>query len=814
VSVTTVTCNGDSEERKSSPSTKTNAEMPLLSYHHDGPSSLLPSRTQSPELERHLNIEEKGDLVEEPAIAVQNSSPTEASNEYPASPPPPSPSPPPPKSAATLPPKRAATPPPPSTKPPPQKKAKIKAAVDSRSIVPRRTSNPRSFEDPFDGLSNLAKRFLATMKIATAEKLLSIETADIAVNFVDWRIKEDMLELKERGANATVSGWKGQVRKFAEEMGLQDRDGSEIVLDVDSSEVRAKRPPRKSKRSASLEASRRLASTEASRIEAATEESRILAATEASRRLAVKEASQEARRVDRPDEILPSEGTVTLKPPDAKKSTKKSSTPRLGMNDVVCNKGGGRRNHIGNRMYLEMLEEKATLWRKSPTYEGSVRLAEEIIASIAGKTPPGRFLRVIPENKFELADDRFIRDKVRQGIKEWFRYRKSDEEKNGVYGCKVEPNPTPMVPHKKDPAPASRQAMTVKDVGINDVVCCKRGSYRNHQGNLSYVEMCKQMNARLRKSPKEDSARLAEKIIASIAGMTPPGRVLQRISENKFELADDHWVKQKVKKGITESSRSKKNNEEKNGVYGCKVEPDPTPMVPHEKDPAPVYIEERAYLFHDPPMPDTGIRTKERAVSADDLPPLPAAPPLVIPTKTECKWTFNEESRVLLVNFNGIDRVSTGDKRAFAEMLQRDDITVVAEGLLEGINPKLLSLDYMAVTVKDHHRFRRYKRDSSGDYVTYEEKKGHLSMKLSDFIEYLKQRKKALTSSGSGKTETAFSFLDRELKEVNVDVTDPIYLIDMDMPNRLPHVFAKFNQAVKIPELLPGGEWCMTNEVL
>jgi hypothetical protein len=130
--------------------------------------------------------------------------------------------PPPPKSAATLPPKRATTPPPNSTKPPPQKKAKIKAAVDSRPIVPRRTATPRSFEDPFDGLSNVTKRFLATMKITTAEKFLSSRTTDISVIFVDWRIKEDMPELKGLGAIASVSGWKAQVRKFAKEMGLED----------------------------------------------------------------------------------------------------------------------------------------------------------------------------------------------------------------------------------------------------------------------------------------------------------------------------------------------------------------------------------------------------------------------------------------------------------------------------------------------------------------------------------------------------------------------------------------------------------------
>jgi hypothetical protein len=124
------------------------------------------------------------------------------------------PPPPPPKSAATRPPKGATTPPPKSTKPPPQKKAKIK--------VDRRYATPRSFEYPFDGLKIVAKRFLATMKITTAEKLLSSRTADIAVNFADWRIKENMPELKGNGASATVSTWKAQVRKLAEEMGLED----------------------------------------------------------------------------------------------------------------------------------------------------------------------------------------------------------------------------------------------------------------------------------------------------------------------------------------------------------------------------------------------------------------------------------------------------------------------------------------------------------------------------------------------------------------------------------------------------------------
>lgn len=129
---------------------------------------------------------------------------------------------PPPKIIAALPLKRVSTPPPKSAKAPPQKKAKIakiKAAGASSRVVVRTIS--RALGDPFDGLSAVTKRFLATMNITTAEKFLSSRTTDISVNFVHWRIKENMPELKGLGAIASVSGWKAQVRKFAKEMGLE-----------------------------------------------------------------------------------------------------------------------------------------------------------------------------------------------------------------------------------------------------------------------------------------------------------------------------------------------------------------------------------------------------------------------------------------------------------------------------------------------------------------------------------------------------------------------------------------------------------------
>jgi hypothetical protein len=67
-------------------------------------------------------------------------------------------------------------------------------------------------------------------------------------------------------------------------------------------------------------------------------------------------------------------------------------------------------------------------------------------------------------------------------------------------------------------------------------------------------------------------------------------------------------------------------------------------MLPHEKDGAEFYEEERAFLYHDPPMPKAGVQSSEEAVSAEDLSPLPKAPRVDCGTvnkkrnNTRCLW--------------------------------------------------------------------------------------------------------------------------------------------------------------------------------
>lgn len=89
-------------------------------------------------------------------------------------------------------------------------------------VAPRASRFDRPPRDPYEALSAVTKRFLGSMGITTAEKFLTTRTTDIAQEFVQWRAREGMPELKGLGAIASVSGWKASIRKAAQDMGKKD----------------------------------------------------------------------------------------------------------------------------------------------------------------------------------------------------------------------------------------------------------------------------------------------------------------------------------------------------------------------------------------------------------------------------------------------------------------------------------------------------------------------------------------------------------------------------------------------------------------
>lgn len=163
------------------------------------------------------------------------------------------------------------------------------------------------------------------------------------------------------------------------------------------------------------------------------------------------------------------------------------------------------------------------------------------------------------------------------------------------------------------------------------------------------------------------------------------------------------------------------------------------------------YVEELAWRERPLPRSITGEETK--------LSPLPLPPPMAAvrapspPTK-HCVWSFDEGSRVLEANFRvsgTVLKVTDKDKAFLFKMYERDDISVVTEGLADRCDPYLFSTSY----VKDvlghvrHHKFRLFQTQTPQTdephqpTVLPKETVGMHSMTFADYADYLEQRRLA-----------------------------------------------------------------------
>lgn len=214
------------------------------------------------------------------------------------------------------------------------------------------------------------------------------------------------------------------------------------------------------------------------------------------------------------------------------------------------------------------------------------------------------------------------------------------------------------------------------------------------------------------------------------------------------------------------------------------------------------FEEESAWRFHNPAFPNdsfeqlTVMRDERKipyitpAVSSHELQPLPSPPPLPdFPDTGFCQWSFDEPSRVLLAKFLpfkgeklfGKIMVNPEDERFLLHMMERDDITVISEGLADEINASLWTKEYITGCIGSeyHHKFRAFQKksraltnDNSATMIEYhEEQSGWYSMKVASYFEYLEKRRSVQAggqqegSESSDGSEKMFSFEDSNGKE-------------------------------------------------
>jgi len=209
------------------------------------------------------------------------------------------------------------------------------------------------------------------------------------------------------------------------------------------------------------------------------------------------------------------------------------------------------------------------------------------------------------------------------------------------------------------------------------------------------------------------------------------------------------------------------------------------------------YEEESAWRFHNPAfLKDsfaqlTDVRGNDMPnapppVDNEGLQPLPPSKPLPnLPETGFCKWSFDEKSRVLLANFRvsgGKITVEPEDEGFLFSMMERDDITVISEGLADSINSSLWTREYIegCIGSEYHHKFRGFetKHMNSSDVDQQQpakqskEKEGWYSMKVSDYFEYLEQRQavKSNKLDENGVLNRNFTFTDSGGKEKTVNV--------------------------------------------
>lgn len=158
-------------------------------------------------------------------------------------------------------------------------------------------------------------------------------------------------------------------------------------------------------------------------------------------------------------------------------------------------------------------------------------------------------------------------------------------------------------------------------------------------------------------------------------------------------------------------------------------------------------------------------------------------------------------------------KMSAEEKRYRGRVMERDDVTVIMDGVFQPGERKRWSLKEIGRLFHDkpHDSFRQFTKNSTND--VWEEQVNSISMLVSEFLRYLERREEAQSKGGD---PLSFTYKDVKTGESYTipNVLEVVfYMIDVDMAAHLHPLLEDYLKGFKMSEILQGGEWCMLNAV-
>ena len=181
---------------------------------------------------------------------------------------------------------------------------------------------------------------------------------------------------------------------------------------------------------------------------------------------------------------------------------------------------------------------------------------------------------------------------------------------------------------------------------------------------------------------------------------------------------------------------------------------------------------------------------------------------------------YDSTTLVLFLDFTLVDRLTPQHKESLGRLFEQPLYTVVCKGMLpsfRGIEEHLKGKEgLLGLGNAPHNKCRLFDRTkTSTGTMTFQERAGHWKMRPKDYFTYLDKHYGRKTGS-EVMTRPEFSIEqgpkdhDGTVETATLDATKVVvYMLDVDMPDRLQLLNSWYKEQLKLKEVLPGGDWCV-----